>query len=72
MIAIRTLLTLTLLLGWHIRWPSPGWPSCSSLAGQRQPAHQRQQQVVGSALLAQKFERADYFHSRPPPAISPP
>ena len=59
-IAIRTLLTLTLLLGWHIRWPSPGWlqllfpwqANGSLLTNAKQ-------QVVGSALLAQKFERAD-------------
>ncbi|MFM4932561.1 potassium-transporting ATPase subunit C [Aeromonas dhakensis] len=66
MIAIRTLLTLTLLLG--VAYPLavtglaqlvfPWQANGSQLTNDKQ-------QVVGSALLAQKFERADYFHSRP-------
>ncbi|MCZ0753878.1 potassium-transporting ATPase subunit C [Aeromonas enteropelogenes] len=66
MIAIRTLLTLTLLLG-------VGYPlAVTGLAqllfpwqanGSQLTNHQ--QQLIGSALLAQKFERAEYFHSRP-------
>lgn len=66
MIAIRTLLTLTLLLG--VAYPLavtglaqvlfPWQANGSQLTNDKQ-------QLIGSALLAQKFERADYFHSRP-------
>ncbi|MFM4997598.1 MULTISPECIES: potassium-transporting ATPase subunit C [Aeromonas] len=66
MIAIRTLLTLTLLLG--VGYPLavtglaqvlfPWQANGSQLANDKQ-------QLIGSALLAQKFERAEYFHSRP-------
>ena len=66
MIAIRTLLTLTLLLGVAYPLAVTGlaqllfpWQANGSLLTNAK------QQVVGSALLAQKFERADYFHSRP-------
>jgi K+-transporting ATPase ATPase C chain len=66
MIAIRTLLTLTLLLGVAYPLAVTGlaqllfpWQANGSLLTNTK------QQVVGSALLAQKFERADYFHSRP-------
>ncbi|RQM65370.1 potassium-transporting ATPase subunit C [Aeromonas enteropelogenes] len=66
MIAIRTLLTLTLLLGVAYPLAVTGlaqllfpWQANGSLLTNDK------QQVVGSALLAQKFERADYFHSRP-------
>ncbi|WP_421319276.1 potassium-transporting ATPase subunit C [Aeromonas veronii] len=66
MIAIRTLLTLTLLLGVGYPLAVTGlaqllfpWQANGSLLTNAK------QQVVGSALLAQKFERADYFHSRP-------
>jgi K+-transporting ATPase ATPase C chain len=65
MIAIRTLLTLTLLLGVAYPRPSPGWPSCLPWQANGSLLTNAKQQVVGSALLAQKFERADYFHSRP-------
>ncbi|MDF2412932.1 MULTISPECIES: potassium-transporting ATPase subunit C [Aeromonas] len=66
MIAIRTLLTLTLLLG-------VGYPlAVTGLAQLMFPwqANGSQltngnQQLIGSALLAQKFDRAEYFHSRP-------
>lgn len=66
MIAIRTLLTLTLLLG-------VGYPlAVTGLAQVLFPWQANgsqltdaKQQLVGSALLAQKFERAEYFHSRP-------
>ncbi len=66
MIAIRTLLTLTLLLG-------VGYPlAVTGLAQLFFPWQANgsqltdaKQQLVGSALLAQKFERAEYFHSRP-------
>lgn len=66
MIAIRTLLTLTLLLG--VGYPLvvtglaqllfPWQANGSQLSNDKQ-------QLIGSALLAQKFERAEYFHSRP-------
>lgn len=66
MIAIRTLLTLTLLLG--VGYPLavtglaqvlfPWQANGSQLTNDKQ-------QLIGSALLAQKFERAEYFHSRP-------
>lgn len=66
MIAIRTLLTLTLLLG--VAYPLavtglaqvlfPWQANGSQLTNDKQL-------LIGSALLAQKFERADYFHSRP-------
>ncbi|WP_434664838.1 potassium-transporting ATPase subunit C [Aeromonas sp. NJAU223] len=66
MIAIRTLLTLTLLLG--VAYPLavtglaqvlfPWQANGSQLTNDKQ-------ELVGSALLAQKFERANYFHSRP-------
>ncbi|BDN90471.1 MULTISPECIES: potassium-transporting ATPase subunit C [Aeromonas] len=66
MIAIRTLLTLTLLLGVAYPLAVTGlaqlifpWQANGSLLTNDK------QQVIGSALLAQKFERADYFHSRP-------
>ncbi|MGY3932457.1 potassium-transporting ATPase subunit C [Aeromonas encheleia] len=66
MIAIRTLLTLTLLLG-------VGYPlAVTGLAQLMFPWQANgsqltngKQQLIGSALLAQKFERAEYFHSRP-------
>lgn len=66
MIAIRTLLTLTLLLG--VGYPLavtglaqllfPWQANGSQLTNSKQ-------QLIGSALLAQKFERPEYFHSRP-------
>lgn len=66
MIAIRTLLTLTLLLG-------VGYPlAVTGLAQLMFPWQANgsqltngKQQLIGSALLAQKFERPEYFHSRP-------
>ncbi|MGL5091868.1 potassium-transporting ATPase subunit C [Aeromonas sobria] len=66
MIAIRTLLTLTLLLG-------VGYPlAVTGLAQLLFPWQANgsqltdsKQQLIGSALLGQKFERADYFHPRP-------
>lgn len=66
MIAIRTLLTLTLLLGvgyplavtWLAQLLFPWQANGSQLTDAKQ-------QLIGSALLAQKFERAEYFHSRP-------
>ncbi|MFM4805423.1 potassium-transporting ATPase subunit C [Aeromonas bivalvium] len=66
MIAIRTLLTLTLLLG-------VGYPlAVTGLAQLIFPWQANGSQLVdkdnrpmGSALLAQRFERTDYFHSRP-------
>ena len=66
MIAIRTLLTLTLLLG-------VGYPlAVTGLAQLMFPWQANgsqltdsKQQLIGSALLGQKFERADYFHPRP-------
>ena len=66
MIAIRTLLTLTLLLG-------VGYPlAVTGLAQLLFPWQANgsqltdsKQQLIGSALLGQKFERADYFHTRP-------
>lgn len=66
MIAIRTLLTLTLLLGVAYPLAVTGlsqllfpWQANGS------QLHDDKQQLIGSALLAQKFERAEYFHSRP-------
>lgn len=66
MIAIRTLLTLTLLLG-------VAYPLTVTLLAQLAFPWQangsqlinRDNQLVGSALLAQPFTKAAYFHSRP-------
>ena len=73
MIAIRTLLTLTLLLG-------VGYPlAVTGLAQLLFPWQANgsqltdsKQQLIGSALLGQKFERADYFHPRPSASNSTP
>ena len=66
MIAIRTLLTLTLLLG--VGYPLAVTGVAQLLFPWQANGSQltnKKQEFVGSALLAQKFERAEYFHSRP-------
>ncbi|MDF2392743.1 potassium-transporting ATPase subunit C [Aeromonas sp. 2MA4] len=66
MIAIRTLLTLTLLLG--VSYPLAVTGVAQLLFPWQANGSQltnKKQEFVGSALLAQKFERAEYFHSRP-------
>jgi potassium-transporting ATPase KdpC subunit len=66
MIAIRTLLTLTLLLG--VGYPLAVTGLAQVLFPWQANGSQltnNKQQLIGSALLAQKFERAEYFHSRP-------
>lgn len=66
MIAIRTLLTLTLLLG--VAYPLAVTGLAQLLFPWQANGSQltdSKQQLIGSALLGQKFERADYFHPRP-------
>ena len=66
MVAIRTLLTLTLLLG--VGYPLAVTGVAQLLFPWQANGSQltnKKQEFVGSALLAQKFERAEYFHSRP-------
>jgi potassium-transporting ATPase KdpC subunit len=66
MIAIRTLLTLTLLLG-------VAYPLTVTLVSQLIFPWQangsqiisKENKLVGSALLAQSFSKEEYFHSRP-------